>query len=365
MKLPFVLCLVLLLGQLLGQSSMEWVYQSSGSVAGSCSSSSDCDNDLLCYNLQFTPENSGTITSYTTAFFVECTAANNGNGNPISANAACIMSDMSDQTVDCNGSGVVLINSSGNSGTTAIAAGVPVLLHQICLDLSSGQSVDIVEDDFTDLSVSIDRSGGAGPIDELPAYTTFTASYNSICALLAVELSSFVATPNKQASLLRWTTSTEIDNDYFSIEWSTNGQQFQEIGKVQGAGNSYTALNYEFVHPAPALGTNYYRLKAIEFDGDADYSAIRLVQFEATKGELLLFPNPVHDQLSVNLSNTNLANSYSLQIRTMAGQLVLQNPNISTAELQAIDLSTLPTGAYVVLLESGEEQLLERFVKMK
>ncbi len=92
---------------------------------------------------------------------------------------------------------------------------------------------------------------------------------------LPIELLSF--TSDKLTcgnNIIRWSTATETNNDYFVVERSLDMVTFTNIGTVDGAGNSTTILNYNFkdITPQPAL--NYYRLKQIDFNGDASYSTI-------------------------------------------------------------------------------------------
>ena len=343
--------------------SMQWVFLANGVVNGSCTSTSDCSNEILCYGLEYTPAISGTITSYTTGFFVDCTAPNNGNGNPIESNSACIMTDNSALNVQCSAASLVLLNSSGNSGTSALVANTPIILHQICLDLSANQSVNIVEDDATDLSVSIDEAGG-GPVNELPSYSTFNASYNDICNAMAIELAGFSANRVDQQSVLKWETALEIDNDYFSIEWSRDGRSFQEIGKTTGAGTSNRPNNYQFIHQRPAGGINYYRLKAIEFDGDAEYSPIRLVQLDSDgKKELHLYPNPARDHLSLGIPPLVQGQQITIEIRSLTGQLLLSTQPASQSAWLDLSLEQLRPASYLLILKSARESYISRFIK--
>ncbi len=90
--------------------------------------------------------------------------------------------------------------------------------------------------------------------------------------ILPVKLTDFSATENKGKNLLHWTTATENNSDYFSIERSSDGQHFDAIGKVNAAGFSTTLINYSFTDLSPLPGVNYYRLITIDKDNSKDYS---------------------------------------------------------------------------------------------
>ncbi len=155
---------------------MRFLYLPPGTNSGNCVSGSDCQAGIICFALEYTPGVTGTLTSYTTGFFVNCY---NGN-NPILSNTSCVMADNSEAIEDCGESGLILMNSSGNTGALQVMQNVPVILHQICFQLSSGGSILLDEDEATDLTTSVEMPGG-GLYTETPSYTNFTVNYNQYC----------------------------------------------------------------------------------------------------------------------------------------------------------------------------------------
>lgn len=126
-------------------------------------------------------------------------------------------------------------------------------------------------------------------------------------AALPVEFTVFTATLKDNKSVtLNWTTATELNNDYFSVEKSTNGLSFSEIGKKKGAGSSSAEKKYEFTDNSPHMGVSYYRIKQTDFDGKFDYSDVVAVSFEKqSDGSCILkvYPNPCPGQCNVSLSD--------------------------------------------------------------
>jgi hypothetical protein len=103
-----------------------------------------------------------------------------------------------------------------------------------------------------------------------PAMTlTFTA--------LPIELLYFNATEDDGYNLLEWASATEINNDYYTIERSFDGKNWEVLANVDGAGNSVQALNYRYMHYNPEDSLNYYRLKQTDFDGAYEYFDIKTV----------------------------------------------------------------------------------------
>ena len=83
----------------------------------------------------------------------------------------------------------------------------------------------------------------------------------SIENALPVKIVSYKGQQTGEYILLTWTSAIEKDNSYFSLEKSSDGINFTDMGKVHGSGNSNTLKNYHLVDVKPAAGINYYRLK--------------------------------------------------------------------------------------------------------
>jgi hypothetical protein len=91
---------------------------------------------------------------------------------------------------------------------------------------------------------------------------------------LPVELSFFEGEKLADGSLLKWTTLSEVNNDYFEIQRSVDGINFNTIGTVNGQGNTSANTNYEFIDLEITNAIVYYRLKQIDYDGAYSYSHI-------------------------------------------------------------------------------------------
>jgi hypothetical protein len=122
-------------------------------------------------------------------------------------------------------------------------------------------------------------------------------------SILPIELVKFSARAvegNREKVEITWQTAWERDNDYFEVEKSRDGINFQSIARVQSKGNNgYSNSVQHYVHydEQPWLGKNYYRLKQVDFDGTTTYSKIEVVIFERnalapTAGHMEVYPNP-------------------------------------------------------------------------
>lgn len=107
--------------------------------------------------------------------------------------------------------------------------------------------------------------------------------YTSNNLTLPVTLIGFNAEGQNEKILLTWNTASERDNEAFFIERSTDGLSFEAIGRVEGAGNSYTMQSYSFEDKELPKSARmvYYRLKQVDFDGSFEYSSIKNVILDA------------------------------------------------------------------------------------
>jgi len=159
-------------------------------------------------------------------------------------------------------------------------------------------------------------------------------------------------------NVLRWGTTTESNNDYFSIEHSLNGVDFVEIGQVNGHNNSRLASsNYEFSHDNPIQGMHYYRLKQVDFDTRFDLSEVLSVEVELV-GEMTLFPTATADQLNIR---HNLGDHITINIFNAAGNLV--ETSLREGNEQSMDVSTLPSGQYFLSIVKDAKVLSKKFIK--
>lgn len=109
---------------------------------------------------------------------------------------------------------------------------------------------------------------------KIPVSTCNTFLANVIVAVvtLPIELTSFTGTKLGRTNELKWTTATESNNDFFTIEKTNDGLCFELVGIEDGAGNSTTELRYSMMDDNVKQEINYYRLKQTDFDGTQKYS---------------------------------------------------------------------------------------------
>ncbi len=173
-----------------------------------------------------------------------------------------------------------------------------------------------------------------------------------ICAtILPIELLSFKGKNQGTTNLLEWKTATEINNDYFTLERSEDGNNFESIGVVDGAGNSTTELNYSFTDSHISHLTShvfYYRLKQTDFNGDYTYSqtiAIAIPGIDIVS----IYPNPSSDyfQYAISCSDETVVNVHVMDV---LGKRVIEKNIAVTQGLNTnkLDVSTISNGTYIL-----------------
>lgn len=179
---------------------------------------------------------------------------------------------------------------------------------------------------------------------------------------LPVELVHFEARPASFQTHLSWSTASETTNAYFAVERSTDGRNFREIGRVQGAGTTRETQHYTFLDEYPAVGTNYYRLRQVDSDGDAAYSLVRAVTFRANT-LVRVFPSPVHDVLNLEWGASNEeVREGKWEVWDMAGRLLAKGDNASSST-SVIPVHDLYPGAYMLRIATDRQSTVQTFVK--
>lgn len=111
--------------------------------------------------------------------------------------------------------------------------------------------------------------------------------------ILPVVLSSFDAESSKNGTVnISWQTASEVNCDYFSVERSADGNNFEELTRVKGAGNSTIARDYSYEDDNPHSPLSYYRLKQVDFDGKFEVFKTIPVNLNRVR-DLVVYPNPV------------------------------------------------------------------------
>lgn len=195
----------------------------------------------------------------------------------------------------------------------------------------------------------------------------FGAPHVVVCqTTLPLEIVSFAAKLRNEEVLLDWTTQVELNNAYFTIEKSTDGQNFEFLGKVVGNGTTNLKHSYSLIDPNPTAGLNYYRLSQTDFDGATTHIGLETITVERKKA-IEVIPNPIHNnQLAFNYA-TETAGDLSIEIFDVSGKLIIaeQFEVVKGQNSRQIVLDNLNGGIYFIVAKQNEQVLIERFTAIR
>ena len=210
------------------------------------------------------------------------------------------------------------------------------------------------------------------------SYDIYVAKYNfsgCSCGIMPVELLAFAAECKAPSEIvLNWTTASEINNDYFTVERSqdvtlSGVEGWETIGTVDGAGNSSTAHNYSFTDQLSTLepsnfSTVYYRLKQTDHDGQFTYSDVVALDNCHALSAFIIYPNPASDELFVEIFSRQNEGTAQLQITDLLGRTVrTEKLNLQAGNnTRKISLKDFSSGMYFISLMNGEI-ITKKFIK--
>jgi len=197
-----------------------------------------------------------------------------------------------------------------------------------------------------------------------------TASYISPplqCEKLPVELLSFEGEVQQQGNYLKWATATEINNDYFTMERSTDGgKTFVKIGQViKGSGTTSSTKTYDLLDREALSGTSIYKLSQTDYDGTTEIIGyVELSRGEATLAILDIYPIPVDQLMNLQISS-NTDDVVTISITDMLGRTVYNQVTDVKMDLNEMQISTnlFGTGVYFLTIESADYLVTQKFVK--
>lgn len=175
----------------------------------------------------------------------------------------------------------------------------------------------------------------------------------TVDSALPIELLQFTASlvPRRQVRL-RWTTVTEINNDYFTVQHSLDGHEFAELEKVPGSGTRLSEQLYETYHRNPATGSNYYRLKQTDHDGKTTLSRIVAVEVPDNTGALL-YPNPTAGDWFVDFSKATLSGTRRIELLDLTGRMLMEKMDSGNSILR-FTREDLSAGTYLLRIVTDE-----------
>ncbi|MFK7904405.1 MAG: T9SS type A sorting domain-containing protein [Chitinophagales bacterium] len=187
---------------------------------------------------------------------------------------------------------------------------------------------------------------------------------NCLKTTLPIDLVNMTGEVRTEGNLIEWYTAWEVNNDYFQLERSHNGHNFEVIAIVNGVGTTTKSQSYLFWDKHPFNGANYYRLSQVDFDGKASKSVtitLFLHPLNSTLPFLLypVYPNPTHRFLHIEFDNPSMEN-LELELTNILGQTVRRENIEGNVNRVKLDCSELQKGLYLLKLGGLWEKVVVR-----
>ncbi len=173
--------------------------------------------------------------------------------------------------------------------------------------------------------------------------------------ILPVTLEAFQGWNEGGANQLRWETSQESQFDYFEVERSLNGKEFQALGQRKGQGESSSRQFYTFRDPHAPLGKAYYRLNMVDLNGKQSYSDIlEINRMSANFAIEEVYPNPFRDELHIRFTVVN-DDPVWFRFRDLTGRETAAFSFRYSVGTHTVSLPTATLAAGLYLLEYSQE----------
>jgi hypothetical protein len=152
---------------------------------------------------------------------------------------------------------------------------------------------------------------------------------------------------------------SELNNDFFSVERSIDGNNWISISTQKGQGNSSNTKQYKDYDYFPLNKTAYYRLRQTDFDGKSETFGLQAVNMKSFNHEPSAFPNPTSGILNV----VNVDENTDLVLRNMDGKKIEIFFKSDGKTHLVCDLNNLKSGIYFLELKSLEKTHILKILK--
>lgn len=185
---------------------------------------------------------------------------------------------------------------------------------------------------------------------------------------LPIELISFgVEANDANEVVVEWSTASQIINDYFTIQRSIDGYEWEDITKITGCGSCNTQIDYSYIHTNPQVGLSYYRLMQTDFDGNFEIFHPESITIKDVRTVgLHIIPNPAIDVIQLELVYPDPLYrdlNHDVRIYNTDGVEVYKKFYIGELENFEIDLKKLKSGYYIINTNSSHLKSNGKFIK--
>jgi hypothetical protein len=183
-----------------------------------------------------------------------------------------------------------------------------------------------------------------------------------VTSTLAVSIDKYNVVLKNNKVLVQWTTQQEVNSDYFTVERSADGLNYEMAMVISGKGNSGTPTHYEFIDNNPLEGTSYYRLVATDKNGDKKIAGVRTVNYKINKSfTLAVSPNPAVNNEINSIIHSTKKQTLKVKAFTLNGAEIYNTSfqaNTGNNTLKFI----LKSGNYIISIEGQDGKINEKVI---
>ena len=219
--------------------------------------------------------------------------------------------------------------------------------------------------DGTALNHSVSKSG-TGPYSATYSGVTCCSQFSpGGSPPVPVELTYFNVFAEEKQNLLTWETASELNNHFFEVEKSFNGIDFIPIATIYGKGTTQSISKYSYsdFNIGPQQIRSFYRLMQVDFDGTSSYSPIAVANRKMSINmHLVASPNPVEDQLSLNLGSM-FDGDFLVEIVNQQGATILHEMCHFEKGVLILDTCDLSDGMFYAKVITDNSVLATKVIK--
>ncbi len=207
------------------------------------------------------------------------------------------------------------------------------------------------------------RTGGLISLANLVGDWRIT-TINKAATPLPIELLSFNATFQQRRVQLDWSTASELNNDFFTIERASDVEKFEKLAVVKGNGTKVSQTNYALSDENPLYGNSYYRLKQTDFSGAISYSKIVSVNVPES-ATWTIYPNPSSgSEFMISFASTDLGKDAYVKVQDLGGKEIfqIQATGLNTTQLRIVSPQTLSPGLYIVSIVIEQQVMRQKLM---
>lgn len=283
----------------------------------------------------------------------DCSAGYQNMSKVIPVPVGCTYSVSAEMKPRSNG-----CSSSGADGNCQTCDVVKVDIQGGSKSFQQGGSNSSLLDSYSATGpATIVVSGRANRADEIITYSIKVTPCSCFDLLLPVELIQFKAVPQESNVELIWSTMSENNNMYFTVEKSSDAIHWEVLTILESLGNSKQIQTYSVFDSTPFEGRSYYRLKQTDNNSHYSYSRIESIYYKKIT-PIEIYPNPNNNGI-LKISTGNLMN-YEIKLIDVFGKVIYNLQ--ATNSLAEIDLNAFGKGVYTIIITSNNSSFSKKVI---